>query len=90
MQYKWREDLLLEEKRARLQEKMDQFLGKVSSAQCAETPMSLLPIVLQEPHWPEGPDPFAQPEPPEWHEPRDACTEADLFDKFEPRDEHES
>jgi hypothetical protein len=63
MQYKWREDLLPEEKRARLQEKTDQFLGKVSSAQCTETPMSLLPIVLQEPRWPEGHDTFAQPEP---------------------------
>jgi hypothetical protein len=27
MQYEWREDLLPEEKRARLQEKTDQFLG---------------------------------------------------------------
>jgi hypothetical protein len=27
MQYEWREDLLPEEKRARLQEKMDQFLA---------------------------------------------------------------
>jgi hypothetical protein len=69
MQYEWHEDLLPEEKRDRLQEKTDQFLGKVSSSQCAETPMSLPPIVLQEPRWPEGPDPFAQPEPRERHEP---------------------
>jgi hypothetical protein len=63
MQYEWREDLLPEEKRACLQEKTDQLLGKVLSVQCTETPMSLPPIVLQELRWPEEPDPFAQPEP---------------------------
>jgi hypothetical protein len=63
MQYKWREDLLPEEKRARLQEKTDCLLGKTnvaldaSAVVPAENSVILPPHVLQEPRRPAGSDP---------------------------------
>jgi hypothetical protein len=52
MQYKWREDLLLEEKQAWIQEKTDHLLGKLASALNVptavpvENPMILPPHIL--------------------------------------------
>jgi hypothetical protein len=72
MQYEWREDLLPEEKRARLQEKTDRLLGKTnvaldaSAVVPAENSVILPPHVLQEPRRPAGSDPY------ETHEPRDS------------------
>jgi hypothetical protein len=77
MQYEWREDLLLEEKRARLQEKTDRLLGKTnvaldaSAVVPAENSVILPPHVLQEPRRPAGSDPYKTHEPQDSFEPRE-------------------